>query len=92
MRVAQPGADGDHAPAGEILLEWRFGKPLHDGVVVHHRPGRRAIELRQGRLQPFGQVEASGLSIAGKVLGAVADAAILLDQTRAADADPGRDP
>src|SRR5262245_7625016 len=45
-RVAEPGADGEHAPMGHVAHERRLAQPLHHRVVVQEDGG---IVLADGR-------------------------------------------
>src|SRR5581483_2023999 len=34
-RIAEPGTDGEHAPALDVLHEGHFGEALHHAVIMH---------------------------------------------------------
>src|SRR3954471_17162627 len=90
--VAEAGADGEHAPARDVLHRRHLGEALHDGVVVHDHHGLVSADLRHGPAQLHRQVEPAALPVAGQVLAAALDRALLADEPGAADADEGCDP
>ena len=86
-RITEPSPDCQNRPALAVLHTRQFAQALHHGVVVHddHRFG--FSDLRDARLDRAGQMEALALPIAGKILTAAINRAILADDARAADPD-----
>ena len=75
-RIAETGADGQHAPAVDILHERRFAQTLHHGVVVHDDEGRLAAYFGNRLAEFLRQVEMLALPVAaGQVLATAVDRA-----------------
>src|SRR6185437_4745233 len=89
-RVAEAGADGEDAPMPDVLHVGQFAQPLHHRVVVHDDDGVVAADLGDAVADRLRQVEAAALPVAGQVLAAALDRAVLLDDAWAADADERR--
>src|SRR5262249_36861837 len=91
-RVAEAGPDGEDAPALHIAHERHLAQALHDGVGVQQH-GRLVLADGGDLLAQRGRkVEApAGPVAAREILRAAIDRAVLLDPSRAADADERRD-
>src|SRR6202035_404532 len=88
-RVAEAGADGQHAPALDVLHERHLGQALRHAVIVHQNRGV-VIANRWDRLdQACRQVELAALPVARQVLGALLDRSILVDHAGTGDPDEG---
>src|SRR5262245_13933950 len=88
-RVAQAGSDCQDPPVLHVLHERHLAQTLHHGVVVHERDRLVSADLGNGPTQVGGKVEAIALPIAGQVLCATGDRAVLFDHARTANADEG---
>src|SRR5262249_53827456 len=85
--VSQSCADRQHAPALGLSEVRQLAQSLHDRVVVHDHHGLMIADAGDMGADSGRQVEAAALPVARQVLGPAADCAILLDPSRAADAD-----
>jgi hypothetical protein len=74
----------------EILHERHFAQALRDAVIVHQHRGVVTADLRDRLDQCGRQVELAALPVAGKILRTFLDAAVLLDDAGARDADERR--
>src|SRR5215203_4757318 len=90
-RIAEPSADRQHAPALHVLHEGRLAQALHHGVIVHDHHGLVIVYFGDGLAQTLRQIKAAALPVAGEVLPAAVDRPLLVNETRAADADEGRE-
>src|SRR4051794_32944382 len=90
-RIAQSGADGQHAPAVDVLHERHFAKALHDAVIVHQHRGIVAADFGDRFYQAVRQIEFAALPIAWQILRAFFDGAVLVDHAGTGDADEGRE-
>ena len=89
-RIAKAGADGQHAPMLDILHERHLAQTLHHGVIVHHHHGLVSADLRNRLDAAPRQVEPAAFPVAGQVLAALGDRAVVLDLAGAADAEERR--
>src|SRR3977135_1930322 len=90
-RVAEAGADGQHAPALDILHERHFAQALRHAVIVHKHRGVGIADLRNRFDQARGQIELAALPVARQVLRALLDRAVLVDHARTGDPDERRE-
>src|SRR6185437_9862203 len=88
--VAQSRPDGEYAPTLDPLQKGDLGQSLHDAVVVHHDGGVVIADPWDGVDQAFRQVELAALPVAGQVLRAFLDRAVVLDHAGARNADERR--
>src|ERR671924_414085 len=65
-RIAEPGADGQHAPALDVLHEWHLAQALHHRVIMHQHGGVIAADGRDGLAQGARQVETAARPVAGQ--------------------------
>src|SRR4051794_3575321 len=89
-RVAEPGADREHAPVPDVLHVRHLAQPLYHRIVVHQDGGAVIADLRNRLEQLSRQVELAAGPIARQVLRAAVDRAVALDDPWAADTDEGR--
>src|SRR5262249_2452159 len=90
-RIAEAGADGEDAPALQVLHEWHLAQPLHHRVVVQQHRGIVLADRRDLLAQRGRKIESLARPVARQVLRAAIDRAVLLDLARTADADEWRD-
>src|SRR5712671_2925919 len=88
--VAEAGADGEDAPMLDALHVRHFAQALHHRVVVQDDERVVAGDLGDALADELRQVEAAAFPVAGEVLPAALDRAVLADEAGAADADEGR--
>src|SRR5713101_5019698 len=88
--VAEAAADGEDAPMLDVLHVRHFAQALHHRVVVQDNERVVAVDLGDALADELRQVEAAAFPIAGEVLPAALDRAVLADDAGAADADEGR--
>src|SRR5262249_27916951 len=72
-RIAETSADGEHAPALDILHERHFGQPLHHAVIVRQPRGVVVADHRDRLDETRRQIELAALPVARQVLRALLD-------------------
>src|SRR5215467_661064 len=88
-RVAEAGSDGQDAPVLHVLHERHLAQTLHHAVVMHERDRLVSADLGNGPTQACRKVEVIALPIAGKILCATGNRAVLFDHAWTANADEG---
>ncbi len=87
--LPEAGADGEHAPVVAARHVWQLAQSLDDGVVVHDDHSFLVANLGHVLADERRQLEVLGLPVAGQVLSAALDGAVLVNGAGAADADDG---
>ncbi len=88
--IAETGADGQHAPPFIVLHRRQLAEALHHRVVVDDDRCFMVVDVRDFLADAVGEVEAAALPVAGQVLSAGLDRAVLANDAWATDADDGR--
>src|SRR5258708_5283134 len=89
-RVSQARADGHHAPMADVSHVGYFTQALDYGVVMDLDEDLVSIDAGELRGQRGGEAEVFAFPIAGKILTALQDGPVIVDQPRAADAHERR--
>src|SRR3984893_19244333 len=86
-RIAEPGADGENAPAIDILNERQLAQSLHHGVIVHQHGQLVVSYVGNAVLDPISQQKMAALPVSRQILAAALDRAILPGRTRVTSSD-----
>ena len=90
LRVTQPRSYGQDAPAFHVIHKWPFAQALNHRIVGHDDDGVVVENLRDGLEQGERKIEIPAFPFPRQIVGAAIDTAILLDDSRTADADERR--